>query len=336
MARVEKAVADLEALSMAAASPQDLRELLTVVFTTSPIPSNPSTVIVEEVLASFSRVPDLARCNVVLTFDGYVTKEGEGSSKFKSVRISAEEVEQYQAYQQNAIEVFRRHLGLSETAVRETFDDEFQIKRRTTARASILREMEPATGATFTAITLSKRMGFALAVREALKHVHTPFVLIHQHDWTFLHPIDASAICSAMQSLPETIKYVGFHSRKTLQKKSRPSLPPPTPVDLAGLCVAPLYFWYDKPHIARTEHYRNFVFGHGRFQPGDFIEDTLGHSMLADLKARGADAHPEYGTWSYLCKDDPEQPALRHTSGRHFREVVHMRSRRVKKAKDEE
>ncbi|EQC41484.1 hypothetical protein SDRG_01451 [Saprolegnia diclina VS20] len=314
-----------------------LRDLLTVVFTTSAIPSNPATIVLEEVLDSFAYVPGLATCNVVLTFDGYVAKDGDDvKTKFKSTRISADEIEKYVEYQHNARAVFRRHLQLTDAAVVESYDEEFPIKRRTTARATIHRETDPVAGTSLTSIIMSKRMGFALAVREALKHVTTPFVLIHQHDWTFLHALDLQPVCTAMASLPETLKYVGFHSRKTLKKKSRPGLPPPTAVNLGGICVAPLYFWYDKPHVASTEHYRSFVFGHGRFQPGDFIEDTLGHAMLDDLKARGVDAHSEYGTWSYVLDDqDDETATLRHASGRHFREVVHMRSRRVKKGASE-
>jgi hypothetical protein len=138
------------------------------------------------------------------------------------------------------------------------------------------------------------------------------------------------ALCNAMDKEPERLHYIGFHSRKTLRRQHRDFLPKAVPITMAGLRLAPLYFWYDKPHVARVDHYRHFVFGQGRFKVGDFIEDTLGHAMLEDIRVQGVNAHASYGTWNLICDEAGLRPTLRHFSGRHYRENLYMRSRKEK------
>ncbi|CAK4078827.1 unnamed protein product [Aphanomyces euteiches] len=311
---------------------EPLKSQVTVIITTSAIPSNPSTAVLEEVLRSFSFVPDLNTCDVVLTSDGFAVKTKPGESKFKSIKITEQEAENYGEYIQRARAVFRKHLDFAETETVSSTSttSTVPIGARATAESTVTRDSVVGKP-TFSMITLSKRLGFALAVREALKLVSTPYILIHQHDWTYLHQLDFSVLCQLMDEHPEELQYIGFSTRKSLRRKCRPFLPRAVPREFGSVLLSPLYFWYDKPHLARASHYRTFLFGHGRFRVGDFIEDTMGQSMLADLKARGVAAHTAYGTWSYVRPDDPEKPTLRHRSGRHFRETVYMRTARHSK-----
>ncbi|KAF0682937.1 Aste57867_24950 [Aphanomyces stellatus] len=308
-----------------------LRDFVTVIVTTSAIPSNPSTKILEEVLHSFSFVPELNSCNIILTCDGYMPKAAGGETKFKSMRISDQDAQNYIEYQGRACDVFRRHVGYTDTDTITSSSSSSTIRLNKRKCISATVNLESVAGKpTFTTITVSTRLGFALAVREAVKLVNTPYILIHQHDWTFLHPLNLRSLCQHMDAHPTELQYIGFSTRKSLRRAVRPSLPPAIPRPFGDLHLTPLYFWYDKPHLARTEHYRTFVYGRGRFKVGDFIEDTLGHHMLKDLKTNGAEAHVAYGTWAYVRPDDATKPTLRHRSGRHFKETIFMRTSKKK------
>src|SRR5262245_8616607 len=48
----------------------DMRDEITVVMPTSPIPSNPSTDIIEQTIESVRAQPDLENCEIVVGFDG--------------------------------------------------------------------------------------------------------------------------------------------------------------------------------------------------------------------------------------------------------------------------
>ena len=84
-----------------------------------------------------------------------------------------------------------------------------------------------------------------------------------------------------------------------------------------GASLIPLLFWFDKTHVCRTEHYRNFLFRRAYFlRDGDFIEDTFGHRELDDIKGNGIGAHAKYGTFLYERDDGLE--LLAHLDGRRF------------------
>ncbi|RHY10649.1 hypothetical protein DYB36_004379 [Aphanomyces astaci] len=274
-----------------------LRDLVTVIVTTSAIPSNPSTSVLEDVLTSFSFVPGLNSCDTILTCDGYVLKSTEGESKFKSMRINEDELANYLEYQERARIVFRRHLGYEDA-------DAGSLHSSTSSTSTI-------------------RIGARLRAETTVVSDH---------------PIDLASLCHTMNAHRDILHYIGFSSRKSLRRTQRPHpCLPPAPAQTFGPHVLlPLFFWYDKPHVGRTSQYRSFVYGHGRFQTGDFIEDTMGHAMLADLKHRGMPGHADYGTWTYVNPDQHmrHEPTLRHRSGRHFRETVFLRSSKKKGKQD--
>jgi hypothetical protein len=53
-----------------AVSPAPLADQLTVLMTSSPVQSNPSTAMIEHVMASFSNAPGLLECPKLLVLDG--------------------------------------------------------------------------------------------------------------------------------------------------------------------------------------------------------------------------------------------------------------------------
>jgi len=147
-----------------------LHELLTIVFTTSAIPSNPSTTVIETVLQSFQFVPDLNRCNVVVVFDGYVPCSGP--SKFKTMRISTEDANRYRDYQFRAKNVFRRFMQLPEQNDQDFLPSETTCSKTQIGsykHADVHCECIQSNGLSLHFLTLSARFGFALAVRESLQ-----------------------------------------------------------------------------------------------------------------------------------------------------------------------
>jgi len=123
---------------------------LTVVITTSPVTSNPSTDLIEEVAKSMATVPHLACCPKLIICDGYKVRE---KNKFRSGEITADRVAAYAAYKANLRALAADPLSCMAGAV--------------------LLELE-------------ERQGFGFAMKEGIRHVATPFVIVVQHDRNFL------------------------------------------------------------------------------------------------------------------------------------------------------
>ncbi|KAL8308534.1 hypothetical protein RB593_006719 [Gaeumannomyces tritici] len=89
----------------------------------------------------------------------------------------------------------------------------------------------------------------------------------------------------------------------------------PLPPISSSIPLTPLFFWHDKPHIAETAHYLARVFptrlAMGR---GDFIEDTVGHRARNQMKDG---AWAKWACWLYY-PDDGKRLCLRHLQGRHW------------------
>lgn len=81
-----------------------------------------------------------------------------------------------------------------------------------------------------------------------------------------------------------------------------------------GLNLMPLMFFYDRPHIMRTEDYINLF---EEFKIKFFMEDTLGHFQLNDISMFGMEAFNKYK--SFLLYDNfPDVVCTNHSSGRSF------------------
>ncbi|CEO95918.1 unnamed protein product (mitochondrion) [Plasmodiophora brassicae] len=294
-----------------------LRDRLTIVMTSSAMPANPSTSVLATVVESFRHVPDLLSCDVVVVFDGCArVAAGDGVSvKFKSMRITDEQAVRYVQFQRRAISLVQMAFGVGGEPTVSL--QAAPIGANTMAHATV---EQYGNEQSITVLKLSQRFGFALAVRQALHNVDTPFVMVYQHDWAFLHHVPLGAVLDVMDRNADTVKYVGFASKRSQKRNgTRQSVPVCAPQVFEGqVILSPLYFWYDKPHVAYRKHYMEFVFGRQRFQAGNFIEDTMGHVMLDEIRRLGASAHAAYGTWTLEC----DQPTLRHVNGRLFRETI--------------
>ena len=171
-----------------------LKELLTVIVTTSPIPSNPSTELLERVFQTFSHGgKDFAlQCRKVIVCDG-CRERGDKVSK--------------------------RHTT-NKQAMRNGIVDSEQLENYTKFKAALrnLCASAPETSPFHTAEVkeLQERQGYGFALRHALREcVQTPFVIVIQHDRTFMRSCPIYETVRAMWH-HRNIKYVGMSMRTNL------------------------------------------------------------------------------------------------------------------------
>ncbi|KAJ3070128.1 hypothetical protein HDU98_006828, partial [Podochytrium sp. JEL0797] len=71
-------------------------------------------------------------------------------------------------------------------------------------------------------------------------------------------------------------------------------------------------------HIARTSFYKETIFvPEFGFKRGDFIEDTLGQTMHAEIRGSGIEAWKKWGMFLYY-PEDGELVVLVHVNGRMY------------------
>jgi hypothetical protein len=57
-----------------------------------------------------------------------------------------------------------------------------------------------------------RRLGYAGTVKRMLRHVTTPYVLVCQHDFSFLRPVSLHHVLAGMAAAPHDVRYVGLPS----------------------------------------------------------------------------------------------------------------------------
>jgi hypothetical protein len=172
-----------------------MKDIVTVIVTTSPIRSNPSTEMLEKTLETFYRGgPDFCACAKIIVCDGYRTQTGQGDVSRKHTNVK---------------QAMRNGIVTDEQA-----DNYVAYKER-------LRELcENATdGSPFANTTvheLDSRQGYGFALRHALRHmVATPYVCVIQHDRTFMRPTPMKEAMEAMWQ-HRNVKFIGMNMRSNL------------------------------------------------------------------------------------------------------------------------
>jgi hypothetical protein len=177
-----------------------LEDLLTIIVTTSPIKSNPSTEMIARTLDTFIHAgPDFAyKCRKLFICDG-VRKQDDGL-----VQVTRKHANEKQAMRNGIVnsqqhdnyELFKEALKKLCTSASET----------SPFRNGVVEELET-------------RHGYGFALRHGLRHcVTTPFVCVIQHDRTFMRPTPLKETVDAMWHHPH-IKYVGMSQRSNLMYK---------------------------------------------------------------------------------------------------------------------
>eukprot|EP00750_Incisomonas_marina_P014592 INCI17691.5.p1 GENE.INCI17691.5~~INCI17691.5.p1 ORF type:complete len:589 (-),score=79.91 INCI17691.5:69-1835(-) len=332
-----------------AALPLAVSQHLTIVVTTSPVISNPSTKLIEHLLRSMHEVPGLRDCAVLIMCDGYKVIEDErhrlhGKVTNKRGRVTPEGAAKYEEFKQRlkALCVVANKFPEPSAAGEETTPSTCEEKLPS---ASVLAEDDGSASSAFkrcTVVPMATHHGFGYLVKAALRLVRTEFVLVAQHDWVFLRGFDLEGVIKSMKANPETLKYIGLpcsrgvdYLKKMQMRYPRLDLPKEPLTYGLGTKVVPMLFWFDKTHIARADHYREFVLSFAARQAagwgkethvrrGNFIEDTFGQAELADIKSNGIAAHAKYGNFLLVEMEakgkqgEVPVPVIYHRNGRRF------------------
>lgn len=174
-----------------------LSDILTIVVTTSPIQSNPSTELLERTFETFrlGGGEQFITCPKVVVCDGVRLKENGTSRKHANAKqalrngiATADQVENYEEFKRRLVELCQRHA-----------DDVTSPFCRT-----VVHQLET-------------RHGYGFALSQALTHcVSTPYVCVIQHDRTFMRPAPIAEALHCMWRQPSKIKYIGFNMRSNL------------------------------------------------------------------------------------------------------------------------
>lgn len=269
---------------------------LTGIITTSPIPLNPSTSMISQVLDSTKRLVN----HTIIIFDGFKTSPiiKQEYKAFKSCKITRESSLKYLEFISNFHQLI------------DNIDQLQSVDFLSEKFASKFSNMKVSRYINHTLIVHDINIGFALAVKSAFEFIKTEYILINQHDWKIVKEIPIHGLIDILDSNPD-FNYIGFVSRRSLNYTVSNHLnQTTTTLSINNLDFAKLFFWYDRTHISRLDYYKNNVFGHGYFSIGDFIEDTFGHVVLSDCKNGFWD---KYGCLLFLGDG---QVAVQHLNGR--------------------
>lgn len=281
------------------------RSLLTIIITTSLTPSAPSTELISSVLESYRRhCPSLVKCRVIVVFDGYDRVVPE--ARLKKGCVTSEQANDFDLYKENVKKfILEQHYptGQDITFTHIQAEAEYGSPKDDQNVVSYTAAQTHDMGVTF--LEPSRRLGFGLAVRSALRMTSTPYVLVHQHDWILTSSFPLESLLQIMresESEPEApIKYVCLPAvrmlnyavsaevirfpalrkltsalKRDFSSKEHPEIKIP---------LTPLFFWHDKPHVASTTHYLARVFpSRLAMLRGDFIEDKIGQRARTQMK----------------------------------------------------
>lgn len=333
-------------------------EALTLIITTSPTPSAPSTELLSQILASFrAHCPELMRCRVILVLDTY--DHISSTARLKKGHVTAEGAARYAEYKENAKRLILHEYAPCGTDPRQLQEelamDHGEAEYGSTAYAQQTNAVPLAITRTrdgrIVFVEPSQRLGFGLAVRSALRLTETPYVWIQQHDWAPVSDIPLRPLLALMQQRSQAggaadsddlpvvqvpIKYVCFPStRMTEYARSDhvmqfPALRALTYLHKQSFGVAaadgtatkipltPLFFWHDKPHVAETAHYLAHVFAKRAALPRG--------AFIEDTIGHRARTEMKDGLWrKWACwlyyPDEGKQLCMRHLKGRTWRGV---------------
>jgi len=289
----------------------DGHHLLTILIQTSPIPSHPSTALLEALFRSFDKVKNIrVLAKIYILCDGYdeisAEEEEQGKDGIKRGRVSSDVAQRYREH----LKLLRRKLDQPPFAPSQSYSKDSNCDDNCISQVEM--------------IELPQRHGSAPAIKAAfdMGYVTTPFVCVAQHDNFFVSEVPLPSVLQTMMD-NDWLKCVHFMSTATIDyvKKTRRRYD----MDLEPLVrrnegmleysLIPLVFWFGRTAISRTDYYTDFVLDRP-LRLGDHLEELLGVKQLRDMQQRGpANAHPLWGNFVL----DQGREVLYHLSGRRAR-----------------
>ncbi|KAK4456574.1 hypothetical protein QBC42DRAFT_281003 [Cladorrhinum samala] len=339
-----------------ASMPTAAEDLVTLIITTSPTPSAPSTELLEHITAAFRKhCPPLARCRVILVLDTY--DHISDTARLKKGHVTAAGAATFAQYKLNAIGfILREYAPVGTLYERERFTVSTELAEYGSVAYghqdnNVPMSVTKTPDGRIIFIEPSQRLGFGLAVRSALRLTTTPYVWIQQHDWSLISDIPLNALLRIMQqehkpasdsdiwdtqTIRPPVKYVCFPSIRMIRYATSdhvmqyPALRALTQLHKQSFSVqserpctetvqvplTPLFLWHDKPHLASTEHYLNAVFPNRIVVPRG--------AFIEDTVGHRARTEMKDGDWKkWACwlyyPDEGNRLCVRHLKGRTWR-----------------
>ncbi|KAI3327297.1 hypothetical protein HD806DRAFT_388810 [Xylariaceae sp. AK1471] len=315
-------------------------DLVTLIITTSPTPSAPSTDLISSILDSFKLYcPVLVSCRIIVVFDTY--DRISERMRLKKGQITADGARAVELYKLNVKQLILKEYcqkgeGTSQMLVHGQGQAEYGSPHLAENHVTLSTLQTEDKRVTF--IEPAGRLGFGLAVRSALRMTETPYVWVQQHDWPLVRDIPLASLLEVMQASDADsnapVKYVclpavrmlsyaisahviPFPTLRALTAKLKRNFFPNSQPDV-GIPLTPLFFWHDKPHIASTAHYLARIFpSRLAIARGDFIEDSIGQRARTQMKEGN---WAKWACWLYYPEDGKEV-CLQHRNGRKWRGV---------------
>ena len=186
-----------------------LQEILTVVITTSPIKSNPSTELLERTFETFplGGYEFAYKCQKLIICDGCKTRTEKTTKRHVN----------YKQAMRNGIVTTDQAINYAEFKFRlkQLCKNAANPSTETSANSMKQRPLSPFVNTTVE--ELDSRMGYGYALRHALYNcVKTPYVIVIQHDRTFMRPTPILESVKAMWYNHKKIKYIGVSMRSNL------------------------------------------------------------------------------------------------------------------------
>ncbi|KAK4170909.1 hypothetical protein QBC36DRAFT_109888 [Triangularia setosa] len=193
-------------MTMGSTARQAPEELVTVIITTSPTPSAPSTELLEQIAASFRvHCAPLIHCRAIVVLDTYDhistkprLKKGhvtpDGAAKYADYKVNAKRLilKEYspagRPYGNTDLIKTQEKAEFGSGAAAYASQDNAVVMNVTTTKDGRVTFVEPL-----------QRLGFGLAVRSALRMTVTPYVWIQQHDWALVTDIPLGSLLQIMQ-----------------------------------------------------------------------------------------------------------------------------------------
>jgi len=302
-----------------------MENLLTVIVQTSPLPSHPSTALLEALFRSFDRVKHLKDCNIIILCDGACDEDDE---HVKDTKQSKKINYKHGSINQDKVNDYLLHLDLLQQKI-----DNKEAPFISTNNGTIKL------------LKLPYRHGSARAIKATFP-INTPYVLIAQHDNFFVHEVNYLKDIINFLDEEETkswLQCIHFPSTATLnyiQKIKRRY-----DIDLQMLCkkpqsssldgeLIPLVFWYGRTHIARTSYYKNKILCR-ELKQGDHLEELWGTQQLNeilvvadnnDFETQFKMLHAPYGNYVFFEHDMDgnvqQKEVLYHMNGRKVRATI--------------
>ena len=247
-----------------------MRDLISVVMLTSPIPSNPDISILEATYASVREQEPLKDCEVFIVADG--------------VRL-----QQIEQRKKNYDQAVRNILWRAE--------HEWQ---------NVLPIVMPQWG----------HQGNGM--RAALERVRTPLVVFMEHDTPLEGEFDWAGLTRAGQD--ERVNMIRFHHEAQVHPEHRHMMLDVDPRDICGVPLLRTYQWSQRPHLAKSDFYRDIIGTYFGVESRTMIEDVMHGVVETSCLIAAQETSLEMGwekfkIWMY-SPDGPSIKRSTHLDGR--------------------